>query len=166
MKINENKSMKNKLFIICPFCQLENHLRNKYGNDIFFMTTTAGILNLEADEISTIKNFIQRENITDIYLISDIGCNFIEEAIKNEKEFGLLAEQQLRSLIQNMLPKINSTFSRQEVKKIVAETNVQQQAKYLASENILNYEITSFEIKIHTLITNKHEIIVDKFKLN
>ena len=40
----ENVNPQNSLFIICPFCQLENYLRTKFGEDVFFMTATAGIL--------------------------------------------------------------------------------------------------------------------------
>ena len=45
----------NTLFIICPFCQLENYLRTKFGEDVFFMTATAGVLNFSEDEITAIK---------------------------------------------------------------------------------------------------------------
>ncbi len=93
-------------------------------------------------------------------------CNFIDEAIKNEKEFGLHAEQQLSELLQTIQPKISSEVSLQDKKTIVAENNFKQQNIYLGSKKILMYEIALSEINIHTILTNKHESIKHNFKLN
>ncbi len=156
----------NLLFIICPFCQLENYLRTKFGDDILFMTSTAGVLNFCSDELAVIKEFIKREQIQSIYLVNDVGCNFIEEAIIGKKEFGMNAEHQLRKLLQNIQPKITNEVSLHETKRIVAERNLHQQKKYLASLNILKHEVETLEIKIHTLIIDKHQSIPNNFTLN
>ena len=47
----------NTLFIICPFCQLENYLRTKFGEDVFFMTATAN--NKECIRILYLSHFIK-----------------------------------------------------------------------------------------------------------
>ena len=162
----KNLTPKNSLFIICPFCQLENFLRAKFGDDIFFMTATAGVLNFNEDEISAIKDFIKREQISTIYVVNDIGCNFIEEAINNKKEFGLPYETELRKQFQTIQSEEESQNSLEKKKIIVAENNLQQQAKYLAATKILKHEIETSQISIRTLITNKHESINHQFKLN
>jgi len=162
----ENINSNGSLFIICPFCQLESFLKKKFGEDIFFMTVPAGVLNFCSRQVSATRRFIKREQIKNIYLVNDVGCNFIEEAIKNEKEFGLTAEEQLRKLLQNIHLKTDGTLSMQEKKRMVAENNVQQQVAYLASEKILKHEISTLKINVRTLIVNKHEPDNYRFRLN
>ena len=148
------------LFIICPFCQLEKALRTKYGDDILFITATAGVLDFSSDEISAIKDFIRREKVKNVCFVNDVSCNFIKEAILNEKEFGLHAEQQLRKLVQNMNIKVNCVVSMDEMKKMVAGENVQEQAKYLASKKLFRQELSTLEINIHTLILNEKKQLI------
>lgn len=162
----ESLKATNSLFIICPFCQLENYLRTNFGDDIYFMTSTAGVLFFWADELPSIKEFIEREKIQNIYLVNDLGCNFIEEAIIGKKEFGMNAEQQLRKLLQNIQPKITNEVSLHETKRIVAKLNLHQQKKYLASLNIVNHEVENLEVKIHTIIIDKDQSISNNFTLN
>jgi hypothetical protein len=162
----ENINAKDSLFIICPFCQLETFLRTKFGEDIFFMTATAGVLNFCSDEISAVKGCVKREKIKNIYLVNDVGCNFIAEAIKNEDGFGLNAERQLRNLLHTIRSKVNSVLSLEEKKKVVAENNAHEQAEYLASEKIFKHEVTTLEIIIHKLIINKREKDNHTVKLN
>lgn len=169
--IKKDKSMEslqtqNSLFIICPFCQLENYLQSQFGEDIYFLTSTAGVLFFWEDELPAIKEFIKREQIQNIYLVNDVGCNFIEEAIMGKKEFGMNAERQLRKLLQTIQPKITSEVSLNKTKRIIAESNLQQQEKYLASINILKHEVETLEIKIHTLIIDKHQSLTSNFTQN
>ena len=164
--MEKRKFIPNSLFIICPFCELENFLRTKFGDDIYFMTATAGVLNFNEDEISALKDFIRREQISTIYVVNDIGCNFIEEAIDNTKEFGLHCETELRKQLQTIQSELGTQNLKGEKKRVLTENNLQQQAKYLASTKILKHEIETLQIRIHTLITNKYDSINHKFKLN
>ena len=42
-KSKKSDNMNNKLFLVCPFSNMENFIRKKYGPNIFFMTSIAGI---------------------------------------------------------------------------------------------------------------------------
>ncbi|MDQ3142743.1 MAG: hypothetical protein M3Q56_10915 [Bacteroidota bacterium] len=152
----ENANAQNALFIICPFCQLEKYLRNKYGEELYFLTSTAAVFNFNDDEVSAIKDFLIRENVKDIYLVNDVSCNFIEEAITNKKEFGLHCEKELRMLVQNSISLIESQGSLEAKKEFLAENNVLKQLEYLKTEKIFKQEIEDLGIKIHGIITDKH----------
>ncbi len=152
--INQNKDA--ALFIICPFCQMENYLRVKYGNHIYFMTATAAVLNFDADEISTIKDFIRKENITDVYLVNDLCCNFIEEAIKNQQVFGLQAEKQLRNIFKEIDINLIEGTTLSKKKLIIAEHNLKKQEQYLTVA-LHDEADLKIGVVIHTLITNKLE---------
>ncbi|MDZ4712455.1 MAG: carbonic anhydrase [bacterium] len=153
----ENINAQGALFIICPFCQLESFLRTKFGDDIFFLTSPAAVLNFSADEVLAIREFIKREHIKDIFLVNEVTCNFIDEAIKNKKEFGLHCEKQLRVLLQNSNSNIKSQESLRTWKEVLAQNNVLKQLEYISTEEIFRHEISALGINIHGIITVKHE---------
>ena len=62
--LKKSDSMSNKLFLVCPFSSMENFIREKYGDNVFFMTAMAAILNFNSEEISAIKLFIEREKVS------------------------------------------------------------------------------------------------------
>ena len=148
----------NTLFIICPFCQLENYLRTKFGEDVFFITATAGVLNFSEAETTAIKDFIEREKISTICVVNDVACNFIDEAIANKKEFGLYCERELRLLLQNLDLIMESKHSWKEKRELLANANVTKQLEYLNSENIFKQKIQVSGINTRVLITNKNKI--------
>jgi hypothetical protein len=161
LKKKNNNLMKdtnaqNALFMICPFCNLENFLRTKFGNDIFFITAPAAILNFSDNELISVKEFMIRENIKNIYLVNDVSCNFIEEAISNKKEFGLRCEKELRMLVQNSNSIIERKNSLEIKKEMLAENNVTKQLMYLNSEKIF-HETSILKIKIDGMITDKNK---------
>jgi hypothetical protein len=162
----ENVNAQNELFIICPFCQLENFLRTKYGDDLFFITAPAAVFNFNADEVLALKDFFKREHITDIYLVNDVSCNFIDEAIKNKKEFGLHCEKQLRGLLQYSNSNFKSQDSLRTKNELLAENNVLKQLEYLNSEEIFKHEISALGINIHGIITDKKETNIFKIQIN
>ena len=148
----------NTLFIICPFCQLENYLRTTFGEDVFFMTATAGVLNFSEAETTAIKDFIEREKISTICVVNDVACNFIEEAITNKKKFGLYCENKLRLLLQNLDLITESKHSLKEKRELLAHANVTKQLEYLNSEKIFKQKIQVSGINTRVLITNKNKI--------
>ena len=90
--------MNNKLFLVCPFSCMENFISNKYGDDVFFITAMGTIFQYDETEyLETIKQFIDRENITEIFVVSDTSCRFINNALKND----LVLEVILKRLLKN-----------------------------------------------------------------
>ncbi|CAN5593965.1 hypothetical protein BH11BAC2_BH11BAC2_15460 [soil metagenome] len=150
-KINPNAS----LYITCPFCQLNHFLEERFGTEIYFLSSTAMVLNYNESEITSIKDFLRQKNIKNVYLVTDISCNFLEEALTYKKEFGLNCEKELRLLAQ----KLDSTYERNvplEIKKgRLAEHNIIQQLGYLNNEKILKSEIDMLGINVQGLITDK-----------
>ena len=97
-----------------------------------------------------------------IYLVNDVSCNFIEEAINNKKEFGLHCEKELRMLLQNSNSIIESKNSLETKKEMLAENNVRKQLMYLNSEKYLS-ETSFMKIKMHGMVTDRNKS--KKFKV-
>lgn len=151
----EYKYPRNALYIICPFCRLEYSLRAKFGADIFFVTVSGGVINFHSDETLGLDEFLKREQITDIYLVNDVSCNFIKEAINSEKGFGLHCEKHLRELSKKISDDIDK-LSVNEKKELLAKTNVLTQLNFLNSHNLIKDETSQINIKVHGMIINEN----------
>ncbi len=151
----------NALFVVCPFCQIECFLRTKFGDDIFFITAPASILNFNTEKVNHLREFIKRENITDIYLVNDVSCSFIEEAINGEKIFGLNCEKQLRVLMQESNSETKTAEPLIISKELLARNNVWKQLQCLNSEEIFRNEISDFEINLKGIITDQESSTID-----
>lgn len=64
-----------KLFIISPFSHLEPFLSSRYGPEVLFMTRLAGSWEETDPNLGKLlRELIQREGITEIYLVTDTAC--------------------------------------------------------------------------------------------
>jgi carbonic anhydrase len=141
-----------RLFIVCPFCQLEHVLRNRFGNDIYFITETASSLQFSQSEIGIIKNFVKNEKINHIHVVCDISCNFYEEVINGDRDFNIPAVRELRKLHNELLPPAKRT------KEELIKHNILKQLAYLSSEEIFKSELDNSTIKISGMLIDKSNI--------
>jgi carbonic anhydrase len=141
------------LFIVCPFCQIENLLKTTYGQDIFLMTAPSAVVKLSDEQRHELKEFFMRHQIKDIYLVNDVGCNFLAEAINDQSEFGLTCEKELRSLKQNVT--FDDENSLEDNIELLAEENISKQLLNIMTNEMLKNEMQVLGIKAHGIITNK-----------
>ena len=148
--------MNNKLFLVCPFSCLENFIREKYGKDVFFITAMGTIFQFEGEEyLESIKRFIDRENITAIFVVSDTSCRFINNALKNEIGFGSYSETVIQKLLkENYALVMNEKIIEQQQIKL-AELIVNYQASELKKSECFQQEIILKKILIRELVTSK-----------
>lgn len=147
------QNIPSSLFIVCPFCQVENFLKMTFGPDIFLMTAPAGVLNLQDEQLNALREFFVRQQIKNIYLVNDIGCNFLTEAIVDASVFGLHCEKELRSLKQNVT--FDNENSLEENIELLAEENISKQILNIMSKEMLKTDMEVLCIKAHGIITNK-----------
>ena len=161
--------MNNKLFFICPFSQLEHFIREKYGDDVFFITALGAVFQFEdANYVEVIRDFINRENITDIFIVNDTSCRFIKSVIEKEKGFGTFSEEVMLNLLIDNYSVVMYNKSLIEQQKSLAELNVKQQAKEIMKSELFQQQIIQNKISIKGLITTKAEnkLIELNFNLN
>ncbi|HSW55077.1 MAG TPA: carbonic anhydrase [Ignavibacteriaceae bacterium] len=148
--------MKNKLFLLCPFSCMENFIRNKYGDDVFFITAIGTIFQFQETEyLESIKDFINRENITEIFVVSDTSCRFINNALTNENNTGGYSETVIKNLLKDNYAFVmkEKTVEQQQIK--LAELIVNYQAAELKKPNCLQQQIIQNKILIRELVTSK-----------
>ncbi len=98
MKKSTSNASNNKLFLVCPFSHMENFITKHFG-EVYFLTAPAAVFRFESQEyIKQIKSFLLRENITDIYLVSDVSCDLINNIIYDKQLTGLFCEAFINQL--------------------------------------------------------------------
>lgn len=158
--------MSNKLFIICPFSCMEAFLQSKYGDKIFFLTSTAAVLPYKDFEyIFAMKQFIFREGIKQIYIVNDTACRFINGIIAQNKNIAFPAENAIEELyIEHYFSDFkNQSLFHQQNK--LAEHNVKNQANNFIDSAILGECIYQFDVEINGLITTKENGIFKEVKI-
>lgn len=159
--------MNNKLFIVCPFCNMELFLQKKYGKDIFFMTLSGGVI--QTDDVAfleAIRDFIERKNISTIYFVNETSCSYISNVINNVKLAGLQAEKIIEHIfIDNYSSDFKGlSLSHQQVK--LAELNVKHQAYQAMTFDVFGAQIDKNDIKIKSIVTTKSENKLKEINLN
>lgn len=135
----------NKLFLVCPFCQMEGFIINHYG-EVFFLTAPASMFHFGNDTLQAVKEFIKKENIKEIYLVGEPSCNFTKNVLDDKNHSGLQCETD----IQKLKSENDSLHS-------LTEKMMKEQANRLRSEELLGKEIKAGNISVHILITDKQE---------
>ena len=161
--------MNNKLFLICPDCHLEYFIREKYGDDVFFITALGAVFQFEdVNYTEVIRDFINRENITDIFIVNDTTCRFIKSVLERKKGFGTLSEEVMINLLIDNYSVIMHNKSLIEQQKSLAELNIRQQAKEIMKPEMFQQQIIQNKISIKGLITTKaeHKLIELSFNLS
>jgi len=102
----------NKLFIVCPFSNLEGFLRYKFGPESLFASAMAGIPNIEDSSwLESLGGTIRREGITELYLVQDLQCRFAQCIRSQDKGYGTHAEAALQAIMDNCEPPLGPDAS-------------------------------------------------------
>ena len=144
-----------KLFLICPDCHLEQTLRNEFGQEIYILTALGSVFDFsEFDYVETLHHFLNRERIAEIVLVNDVDCAFIRNAIYQENRYHTKAEQELSRLKKNNVEKFAS-LETNEQKKLLAKLNIYRQAYELLNAVFIGSEIDNRSIRTSGLICNR-----------
>lgn len=141
-----NAKPQNQLFLVCPFCQMERFITKRFG-DVLFLTAPAAVFYFDDDPfLKAVKKTIQREKITDIYLVGDVSCQFIQYALQNESITGLRCESE----IQELLSTTDTAFS-------LTEKLLKKQLYEMTCHSVFGKEIEEGQIRLHALLTSRHD---------
>lgn len=159
----------NKLFLICPFSNLEHFIRRIHGIDVYFMTSMATSFNFDREYIKMIADFLDRKMITHIYVVNDTSCRFMNGMFENKMSSGSEAEKNLEALFMDNHKIIMKQSTISEKVKLLSEINIQKQISNIREQDILLSIIDKNNICIKGLITNKAaktyiELNVEKYE--
>ena len=158
--------MSNKLFLVCPFSCMENFIRQKYGDGIFSITAMAAVFQSEEQEyLEEVKALIERESITEIIIVNDTSCRFINNVLKNENGLDSPVEKMLRKIFTDNYSAIIQKPSLPEQKQMLDMFNVKHQANEML-KSILFQQNHSNKIKLTGLVTTKANNRIKEINFN
>jgi len=119
----------------------------KHFGDVFFLTAPASVFNFDdTNFLKAVKKTIQSEKITDIYLVGEVSCRFIQYALQNKCNTGLRCESE----IQELFSKTDTAFS-------LTEKLLKKQLYEMSCQSIFGKEIEAGQLRLHALLTCQHE---------
>lgn len=146
--------IQNKLFIICPFSNLEFFLQKYFGKNSFFLTFSCAIIETQDYQyLETIRDFIVTQNIQTVYIVNDVNCRFINNIISNKKSLGLWSENILQNLYfeEYFTHFKNKPLAYQQYK--LAELNVMNQINNMQHFSLLQTLLINNSFDLKGLIT-------------
>jgi carbonic anhydrase len=149
---------KAKLFLICPSCHIENHIRKHFDGSLFFLTALGSVFDTSGlSYASGMNELLINENISEIIIVNDSSCKFILAVLNNGKGFHTGAEEVLQILHSTCQIEIWSEkkMSRRAFK--LAELNIKQQAQSLKETAYIGNKISNKEIGIKGLVYEREE---------
>ena len=147
--------MNNKLFLVCPFSCMEIFIRKYFGDDVFFITAIAAAFQSEEQEyLEKVKALIERESITEIIIVNDTSCRFINSVLKNKNGFAYPAEQILQKMFNENYSVLMQKKLLAEQQEMLAVFNVKHQANEML-KSILFQQNHSKNTKLTGLVTTK-----------
>jgi carbonic anhydrase len=119
------------------------------------MTAMATAFSYERDDIRKIADFLDRRMITNIYIVNDTSCRFINSVIEQKMSSGSDAEKNLEVLLmenQKIIMKKSTTFDKV---KTLTELNIIEQILNLREHDLIMSVVEKNKISIKGLITTK-----------
>ena len=147
--------MNNKLFIVCPFSDMENFIRRKYGSDVFFVSAMGTIFDSHESSIhETIKQLLTHQKVTALYLVSDTSCRFLNNALNSICRYSSYPDSTIQKLLINNHAKWTQNKTKDNQQTLLAELILKHQAAGLQQHNLLSEGLED-KISVTGLITSK-----------
>jgi carbonic anhydrase len=149
--------MGNKLFLICPFSCIENFIQEKYGENVFFLTSTAAIFNFnEPAYVESVKEFIESNNIEEVVIVNDLSCRFLQKTLQNTGEQPRnAAERTLSHLFTDNHSSLMQQPSSKAQLRQLATLNIQEQINNMMELDAFGDLFMLNEIKLTGLISDR-----------
>ncbi|MCS4436399.1 hypothetical protein [Aquiflexum gelatinilyticum] len=91
--------MSKKLFLLCPLIHGEVYLRNRFGNESFFMTALGSVFDFHnMAYVDSLIHLLLQEDITEIFHVHDINSPLLRSIVNEEVTYNSISHQFLSEL--------------------------------------------------------------------
>ena len=148
--------LQNKLYLVCPFSQMEGFITREIYSDAYFITGMAARLCLDDDyNTEVIRYFIEKEEICELVIVNDTGCRIIHEVLTNSIKSPSPASDALKKLVSDFREVFSPGNPVEKKKQLLAKLNVNDHCRELKDNKILKTLFLKEKVKISGLLTNK-----------
>lgn len=137
------------VFLVCPFCQIENVIGKQTGA-VYFLTAPASVFHIYDDDFfAPVDRFIEREHITHVYIVADTSCLFINNVLANGRKYDIGCELFIRQLADS-----------QDTPQTLTEKVLKQEIALLRQKKVFAGRIAAGKLMVYGLLTDKAEATV------
>ncbi|HRJ29916.1 MAG TPA: hypothetical protein PLV21_06615 [Cyclobacteriaceae bacterium] len=146
----------NRLFFICPFSQLEVFLQNHYGDRPFFATSIATRSQFnDSAYANSIIELIINEGITEIGIVVDTNCRFINSVLQKRSSKHFKSTYQMQEILDLHITEIVRQKTFTERKQLFAKLVIHQQVEEMCKVNLFKLMMMSRQIAVKGIISTK-----------
>lgn len=144
------------LFLICPDCQLEQQIRDTFGDNCYFLTALGAVF--EAYDFAfaeELNQFIIAQQIRHIFIVNDTACTFVQNAICREHNYHTRAEAILKLLLRKncALREMEGTVG--EKAEELVRLNIARQSADLLDAAFIGNKIQAHDLELHGLVFDR-----------
>ena len=156
--IRKGHIIKNNLFLICPASHMEPFIKDRYGQDGYFLTAPGAVFNFQEINYSeALKDFLESKAIKEIFIVNDTSCRFIKSILEIERGYETKAEQVMLSLLIDNYSQIMEETAQADRKVRLATLNIHRQAQDLFSNKLLHPLLKRLQIRVTGILTTKEK---------
>lgn len=157
---------KDKLYLVCPDCNVEHAIRQHYGHEAYFLTALGSVFDISAFKYAEeVNEFIVDYDINEIVIVNDIQCVFIRKVINKETKHETKAECELHRLHAFNKIQFDDLAILQQMKQL-AHLNIYRQAEALLDVAFLGNKIRDHKIKLSGLTYNRSDLNFESLNLD
>lgn len=146
----------NTLYIVCQFSQVEGFIVDKINQRARFLTSLGGLLCLDDDyNTEIIRHFIEQEEITEITIVNDTNCRFIDEVLTTHVACPNPVTGRLKTLMDDYKEVFPTVPSLTEKKRLLAMLNIAEHSREILKNSVLNPLFSQNGIKLNGLVTDR-----------
>lgn len=159
--------MNTKLFFVCPFSHAESLIRYEYGNNAMFATSAGAVPQFQEEEYAqSIISLVRRHGISDLYLVSDTECRFMNAVLGRQEGYGMPCEADFRRVFNKFLLEIVLRDTLELQQKSFAILHIIEQAKAMMAHEGFRGCAREFNLRIHGVVTTMSERRITEFNIS
>lgn len=156
---------KEKLYLTCPECYIENTLINEFGQDAYFLTALGTVFDLSEDNYTgTLNHFLTSDVVSEITIVNDKNCVFIKNTVCKEQNYTTTAERTLRKLYENNSERFSALDTHKQ-KTLLAELNIYRQAYELSDLDFIYTKMNQKVLHLNGLICDQRNATFERMDL-
>jgi hypothetical protein len=163
VQFKRNPGANRKLYVVCPFSFTESLLREKYGDEDYFLSCNGAVLSYsDSAYLQAIGDLLIREEIRTICFVQDTSCRFLNGAIRKSVQFGLNAESLMGEIFAEQCEPRIEGMPLWDKQRMLADLVIKSQVQALLQSEELGGLALSRRIEVMGMITSRERKVFEE----
>lgn len=157
--------MNRRLFIVCPFANLEYLLKQQFGNDSLFLSVPAGLVHA-SDNIflDNLKAMVAVNCINEIYVVNEVSNPIVTSIINNEYKRDITCLNPVADLKEEYWLEKFAGLSKYQQTLKMAELMAEQSMELIRTVFASTHSSTILSVTIKGIVISKEAGFIKELK--